>query len=456
MVRPALLAAAAATATGGVLAATWWTRRTTTADPEVNFTSCSDEVSAQAVAEAVRRAAAPFAPGMSFCAVRLAIRDGNEGEDVHEEVETLAEVAIGLRDVGHALPVTPNTRFPVASCTKLITASLAFQMAQDIDGLLEQPSVASKLLAEDEALGVPEVPDLTLAHLLAHTGGVPNPLPTQWLHPAANAADFDETTTLKKVLAELGGSWPKTRPGEVYTYTNLGYWLLGRALCRAGMPAIAKPDTAAFAQLVAERITGPLGLSTEDLGFDVPTPSARMTGGADGIDVATGYVVKWGLLDWLRRVLLPTWLWVGGYERDPAGREWLHLEPAIMFNVAYGGAVGTARALAALGADLLKRGPSAVILRDPAARKALLSEPVQTPSGAEMTVTRGGLVSGTLSGERWYAKPGGGPGFAANVRFYPERGLVTAWVANGALVDAASIAAVSDKIDTTVLVVADG
>jgi hypothetical protein len=52
-----------------------------------------------------------------------------------------------------------------------------------------------------------------------------------------------------------------------------------------------------------------------------------------------------------------------------------------------------------------------------------------------------------LENERYYGKPGGGPGFRSNVRLYPRLGLGVAWLANETGINEKQMNSLSDAID---------
>ena len=55
---------------------------------------------------------------------------------------------------------------------------------------------------------------------------------------------------------------------------------------------------------------------------------------------------------------------------------------------------------------------------------------------------------GSIRGEPYLGKPGGGPGFQSNVRIYPKRGIGTAWMANETGVNERKINAITDTLDS--------
>jgi CubicO group peptidase (beta-lactamase class C family) len=95
-----------------------------------------------------------------------------------------------------------------------------------------------------------------IRHLLSHSGGVRNPLPLRWVHPAAgDPVDLD--AFVDRVLARHGRL--RFEPGTRGRYSNLGILVLG---------AVLKAVTAtAFDDLMRSGILGPLEMSATDFAF---------------------------------------------------------------------------------------------------------------------------------------------------------------------------------------------
>lgn len=150
--------------------------------------------------------------------------------------------------------VTPATTFRIASITKPFTATLALYLA------------LSHALDFAETVPAPE-PDVTVRHLLAHLGGFESEA-----GDLARFGDGDEALTL--LATELLRQRQMVPPGELWSYCNAGYWLLGWFLAdRAG---------SAYEEAVTDWVLRPLGLSRTGFG----TPEAT---GHDPEPVADAY-----------------------------------------------------------------------------------------------------------------------------------------------------------------------
>jgi serine-type D-Ala-D-Ala carboxypeptidase/endopeptidase len=134
--------------------------------------------------------------------------------------------------------------YDVGSISKAFTSVALAEMVNRGEVRLEDP--ARRYLPDD----VPLPDAITLLTLATHTSGLPR-MPSNF-NPADKSdpyADFTAETLYDAVRAtEL--EYPT---GERSSYSNLGYSLLGHALERAsGM---------SYADLIAQRIAGPLGLA---------------------------------------------------------------------------------------------------------------------------------------------------------------------------------------------------
>jgi CubicO group peptidase (beta-lactamase class C family) len=157
-------------------------------------------------------------------------------------------------------PVTgPASLFRLASVSKAFTAAVIYELAEA--KLLDLDSEVFPLLGLDRAaLPVqkvdPRLNTITIRHLLNHRGG--------W---DSSAAHFDPVFSMRDIARKLGmhaapSGWDIARfmvgeplqftPGTQDHYSNFGYLMLGIVAEKA-----TKTD---FFGLVAQRVTGPLGI----------------------------------------------------------------------------------------------------------------------------------------------------------------------------------------------------
>src|SRR4051812_37127176 len=170
----------------------------------------------QSVGQARRRWSVPgFAVG--------ALRNG--------EVTTAAD---GVSELGRLEPVTPETPFRVASITKPFVATLAMTLVQDGLLALDEPPVGYAV-------------DATVRQLLSNQGG----LATEWPVRFDGGDESDEA-----VFRLLQGEPERlpVGPGELFSYCNVGFWIVGAAIQRElGIT---------FEAAMHERVLEPLGLAS--------------------------------------------------------------------------------------------------------------------------------------------------------------------------------------------------
>jgi CubicO group peptidase (beta-lactamase class C family) len=295
----------------------------------------------------------------------------------------------GLADIGRRIPVDATTTMMAYSMSKTITAVAVLQLVEAGKVGLDDPL--------ERHVAHPYGPHITIRHVLAHTSGIPNPIPLRWVHPAERHATFDESAALAAVLR----SHPKPAfsPGAKYRYSNIGYWLLGEVVAHA--------SGRRFEAWVADRVLRPLAVPPAELGYVIP----------DSAHHAGGYLERFSFFNLVKGLLIDRAL-VGGHEGP-----WVRIRSHYPNGPAFGGLVGTARGFARFLQDQL-RGQSVLLDR---ATRQLLYEPQRTREGAPVAMTLGWHV-GNPAGSRFYYKEGGGGGFHSLMRVYPLSGAGVATI----------------------------
>jgi CubicO group peptidase (beta-lactamase class C family) len=163
---------------------------------------------------------------------------------VIKDGEIVYERGYGQSNLEHAIPITPDSIFHVASMSKQFTATCVALLAAE--GALS--------LDDDVRRYLPEIPDygpkITLRQMLHHTSG----LRDHWsLQHMAGWRDDDLITgedVLEIVSRQKALNFP---PGTEHLYSNSGYSLMATIVKRVtGMT---------LRQLAQERIFGPLGMT---------------------------------------------------------------------------------------------------------------------------------------------------------------------------------------------------
>jgi CubicO group peptidase (beta-lactamase class C family) len=321
------------------------------------------------------------------------LRSGGPGMAyiVADAAGPIFERAGGLADISGRVPLALTTTLAAFSMTKTLTAIAVLQLA--MAGALRLDDKVSEHIAH------PYDPGITIRQLITHTSGLPNPIPLRWVHGADVQAGFDGRAALAAVLAKHGGQ--RSRPGDRYLYSNIGYWLLGEVV-----EAASKQDYAAF---VRARVFSPLGLSPQDIDFAIAEPRNH----------AKGYLAAFSPMNFLKRFLLDRGVW-GDYEGS-----WLRICDVYPDGPSFGGAIGSAAAFSVILRDLLKEDP--VLLSK--ASRALLFEQARLNSGRTIDMTLGWHI-GRIEGRPYYFKEGGGAGFHCEMRMYPAQGLASVIMVN--------------------------
>jgi D-alanyl-D-alanine carboxypeptidase len=300
--------------------------------------------------------------------------------------ETLFEYAGGWADIQNQEPMTLDTVMMGYSMTKTFTAVAVMQ-------LMEQGRLG---LDHEFDLYFPNTPyrgcQVTILHLLTHTSGIPNPIPLRWVHLADEHIDFDEDAALAQVLRENPNL--DFEPGDRFSYSNIGYWLLGKV--------IEQVTGHAFIDYVRDNVLDPLLDASGELEFVIPDPA----------QLANGYISKYSFLNLAKGFFTDSKFW-GGYER-----KWLRLKSHYLNGPAFGGLVGTARGFSHFLQDQL-RIESILFSRE---TKKLLETQQKNQVGKLVPMTLGWHVGETNS-VYYCFKEGGGGGFRSEMRIYPSLGL---------------------------------
>ncbi len=319
-------------------------------------------------------------------------------------------LARGFARLDSARRVDGETLFMLNSVTKAVTAIALFQLQE------------KELLSLEDPLSLhysrhPYGESVTLRQLLQHTAGVPNPLPVTWLHSCSSQETFSGEEALQRVLRKN----PKLLfpPGTKFRYSNPGYWLLGMV--------IEKVSGLTLEDYLQTRINQRVGNQTDELSFRIPP----------GRTPATGYIRKWSLFHLALRLMTESRFW------GKSTGEWQSFRTLCNDGLAYGGLYGTGEGILRVMADLVKERPR---LLSKESRDELFTR--TTLGNDTERLLSPGFQPGSLQGEPYLEKSGGGPGFHSNVRIYTETGVITALFSNVMRVDDTAIRAEQDRLDS--------
>ena len=145
----------------------------------------------------------------------------------------------GFANLEHRVKVTPETVFQSGSVGKQFTAALVMKLVED--GKIKLDDSVRKYLPDAS----PSWEKVTVRHLLTHTGGLSDPYVKLDLRK-----DYSEDELLK-----IDGEIPMLyQPGEKWSYSNMGYHVLG-FLC-------SKIGGKFYGDQLVSRILVPAGMKT--------------------------------------------------------------------------------------------------------------------------------------------------------------------------------------------------
>lgn len=219
----------------------------------------------------------------------------------------------GWADLRALRPMTAATPLMAYSMSKVITAHTIWCLERA--GLVRIDDPVARYLPD-----LPYGPAITLRHLLEHRSGIPNPIPLRWVHLVAHHAAFDERAALRDALQKHAKL--RFSPGSKRSYSNLGYWLLGRVVERV--------TSRSFESFVEAEVLRPLDIGSREIGFRFPADACQ----------ARGYLERFSLLN----LLLP-FLTSQELSCERAGN-WRRIGDHYVNGPAFGGAIGTAAGFA--------------------------------------------------------------------------------------------------------------
>ncbi|RSZ60961.1 beta-lactamase family protein [Massilia atriviolacea] len=161
------------------------------------------------------------------------------GIAVVKDGKIVKEMGYGDADVENGVRVTPQTVFQSGSVGKTFTAALVMLLAED--GKLSLDDPISRHLAKTPRAWQ----KITIRHLLTHTSGLGDPYAK---------LDMRKDYTDEELIALEAAIPVLSAPGEKWSYSNMGYHLLGFICNKVGGKF--------YGDQLRERIFAPLGMST--------------------------------------------------------------------------------------------------------------------------------------------------------------------------------------------------
>jgi len=163
---------------------------------------------------------------------------------VVDDAQIVFERAYGIADMDTARPIDTATAFNIASVTKQFTAAC-------IALLVEEGKIS---LDDDIRRYVPEFPayeaPIQIKHLIYHTSGVRDLAVLSFLKGLAVDETYPEPVLLDLLARQKELNF---RPGDVHSYSNSGYFLLGLIIQR-----VTEMSLGAYAE---KHLFDPLGMT---------------------------------------------------------------------------------------------------------------------------------------------------------------------------------------------------
>jgi len=170
------------------------------------------------------------------------------------------EKAYGQADLTLGVPITPATRFNLASLTKPFVALAAVDVSRG--GGLDLDAPLSQLLPD----AAPYYRSVTTRQLLSHTSGVPD-LATLIVLAGRSSADPLSNGDLRDLIDQQERL--NFQPGDRYLYSNSGYLLT--------VAALEQVTGRSYPDLMAERVFGPAGMKSPQI---YSSPGQTISGAA--------------------------------------------------------------------------------------------------------------------------------------------------------------------------------
>ncbi|MEU8151955.1 MULTISPECIES: serine hydrolase domain-containing protein [unclassified Nonomuraea] len=154
---------------------------------------------------------------------------------------------------GRGGTIPADSRFRIGSQSKTMVATVLLQLVEA--GSLSLDDKLADLLPEVAADGLVErAGEITVQQLLQHTSGIPD-----WFHQSGSTEPafdvFDFTTYYRPIdIVKMTRGRPRTgEPGEMYTYSNTNYTLIGMIIEKATGHTLARE--------LDRRLFRPLGMT---------------------------------------------------------------------------------------------------------------------------------------------------------------------------------------------------
>ena len=182
-----------------------------------------------------------------------------------DDQEIIWARGFGWADAAAKVPAGPDTRYRVASISKLFTVTAAMQLVAEGRLELDAP-VQNTLPWFTVGSEWPDAGPITLRQLMTHHSGLPRDVAAgfEWLEEVPSMHDFRATL---RALAETQVNAP---PERMFSYSNVGLNVVGAMIeAASGQP---------FEQCVQESVLVPLEMQGAQFSAAVPTDAMMARG----------------------------------------------------------------------------------------------------------------------------------------------------------------------------------
>jgi len=159
----------------------------------------------------------------------------------------------GYADLAGRVPATPDTRYSLASISKPMTATAIMRLVEQ--GRLRLDAPANLYLRGSKVTSLAGNADsATVARLLSHTAGLPLHYRFYYMGENGQGGDGlpDVSATINRYALVV---YP---PGTVYSYSNLGYGILGEI--------VAAASGLSYEAYMRDQVFAPLGMTQTTIG----------------------------------------------------------------------------------------------------------------------------------------------------------------------------------------------
>lgn len=207
----------------------------------------------ESVLDGVAASDAPFDLGPALEQIRRRCGVPAVGAIAVSTDRVLARGVAGFRKMGEPGLVSVDAHWQLGSLTKNFTGTLAGQLVER--GGLSWDATLRQLFPEYLPVMAPNVPDITIRHLMTHHSGMVHPDPYGWPGgPEINAPGLTLSQRRQRAVpAALKGPLLFV-PGTRFSYSNRGYNVLAAVLERL--------TGRSYEELVVREIAQPLGLGS--------------------------------------------------------------------------------------------------------------------------------------------------------------------------------------------------